>query len=485
MVPPGDPAAVRTGAARLRRAAGELAVQERQIDVSQQTAQRQWHGKRQTDFVAASAGLATETKALHRAIGGVADALTRFADVLQRVQAEIGGYVAAAGRLDETGGGSHGAGVAGGSAADLVAASHAAGARARYEQLADAAWAELRSARAAAVTAVSEHARVFAPNTGQQGLRPQDLQEQVYGSFGVSGLIGAARDGSLSSAQAWSALAVPQQVFDYSNPDLNGSVYAPAGFRGGAGVQPASADDEDEGGGEGGIGGISGGGGEGDGIGGDAGGEPGRGGGETGSEGEGGIDPFTGDPIDPATGLPTTSDGVLEKMDSPTIGDDEENEVFDALANNTTTVTPNQQGKVDGELQEESGDVSGPGHWVKVNESMSDNSRDYQERIAGGHAGETYRVDNVNFDVYNEAGLGDAKAHYAQFVDDDSGEFKDWWARSPSGGKAMLDQAQRQLKAARGTPVTWYVQEEPVRDAIINLLNSREIYGIRVVWGQG
>lgn len=51
-----------------------------------------------------------------------------------------------------------------------------------------------------------------------------------------------------------------------------------------------------------------------------------------------------------------------------------------------------------------------------------------------------------------------------------------------NGAPEMVDQASRQLAAARGTPITWSVAERPVVSAIENLFEENSITGINVVY---
>ena len=99
------------------------------------------------------------------------------------------------------------------------------------------------------------------------------------------------------------------------------------------------------------------------------------------------------------------------------------------------------------------------GRWKPVNESMSEISRNYQAAITG-HTGEVWFYNGVKFDGFSNGTLIEAKAHYSQFVSK-SGTFKEWF----SGANGFVDQARRQLAAANGTPITWYFQEESVRNA--------------------
>jgi hypothetical protein len=119
-----------------------------------------------------------------------------------------------------------------------------------------------------------------------------------------------------------------------------------------------------------------------------------------------------------------------------------------------------------------------PGAWESENESMSETAQEYQSQITGKGPGEVYRVGDVKFDGYSDGTLLDAKGPgYAKFVQAD-GTFQPWF----KGADSLLDQAQRQVAAAGGTPIVWHVAEEPAAEAIRNLLSENGVSGVQVVW---
>jgi filamentous hemagglutinin len=106
---------------------------------------------------------------------------------------------------------------------------------------------------------------------------------------------------------------------------------------------------------------------------------------------------------------------------------------------------------------------------------MSERAAAYQTQITG-RTGEFYVVNGVKFDGVGAKGLVDAKGPgYAKFVKD--GQFKPWF----NGADDLVAQAQRQIAAANGTPITWHVAEAEAATAIQNLLRSKGIQGITVV----
>ncbi|WP_225408332.1 restriction endonuclease fold toxin 5 domain-containing protein [Stigmatella hybrida] len=102
----------------------------------------------------------------------------------------------------------------------------------------------------------------------------------------------------------------------------------------------------------------------------------------------------------------------------------------------------------------------GPGEWVRVAEHMSESARNYQAQVTGAPKGHVYRVQGgdeaVDFDGFAQGALLEVKGTgYAQWVDNKLSFLKMF-----EGGPKMLDQARRQFRAARGTPVRWIVAEE-------------------------
>ena len=117
------------------------------------------------------------------------------------------------------------------------------------------------------------------------------------------------------------------------------------------------------------------------------------------------------------------------------------------------------------------------GAWKKVNESMSDASRAYQKQITG-RSGEAYVQNGVKFDGVIGDKLVDAKCHYSQFVDKDTGKFAKWF----TGQKALVDEANRQIKAANGVSIQWYFAEKEAMDAVKILFKQNNVEGIEFVF---
>ena len=85
----------------------------------------------------------------------------------------------------------------------------------------------------------------------------------------------------------------------------------------------------------------------------------------------------------------------------------------------------------------------------------------------------------VKLDGFEEGLLLDAKGPgFANKFNDDLSP-KKWFA--PSGARALMEQAGRQFKAAKGVPIRWHVAEKKAADAIRKLLKDAGVEGIEVV----
>jgi hypothetical protein len=95
------------------------------------------------------------------------------------------------------------------------------------------------------------------------------------------------------------------------------------------------------------------------------------------------------------------------------------------------------------------------GEWVTVNEHMNDAPRAYQTQVTG-RTGQAWVENGVKFDGMKDGRLIEAKGDYSGFVDKEGKLY--WWF---SKEQSLIDQAERQLGAAQGTPVDWYIANEP------------------------
>jgi hypothetical protein len=117
----------------------------------------------------------------------------------------------------------------------------------------------------------------------------------------------------------------------------------------------------------------------------------------------------------------------------------------------------------------------GPGVFKSVSESMNAASAAYQARVTGLKAGTAYLVKGVKFDGFTNGVLIEAKARYAQFVK--AGEFRKWFL----GKGGFVRQAERQLRAANGTPIQWRFAEEAAANATRAWFKKSGISGIDIV----
>jgi hypothetical protein len=117
-----------------------------------------------------------------------------------------------------------------------------------------------------------------------------------------------------------------------------------------------------------------------------------------------------------------------------------------------------------------------PGEWIEVKEHMSPRAAQYQTRITGKPIDQSYVVNGVKFDGFQGGTLLDAKSSgYKDFVE--NGRFSDWF----TGKQSLLDQAQRQVTAAGGTPVEWHVADKEAIPAFKELLKDTAAESIKIV----
>ena len=108
----------------------------------------------------------------------------------------------------------------------------------------------------------------------------------------------------------------------------------------------------------------------------------------------------------------------------------------------------------------------GPGEWVKAGEGMSEQARRYQVQVTGAPEGYVYRVKlgekYVKFDGFDGSVLIETKSTgYAQWIDRNLR-----FLRVFKGRLQILEQAERQIQAANGTPIRWIVAEGELAGAL-------------------
>ena len=115
------------------------------------------------------------------------------------------------------------------------------------------------------------------------------------------------------------------------------------------------------------------------------------------------------------------------------------------------------------------------GNWVSESTSgWSKAAIAYQEQITGVSAGNAYEINGVRFDGLKNGKLLEAKGSYDDFVNIKTGEFQSWF----KGKFALLNQAERQLRAANGIPIEWNFSNQKSLDATKKLFEGNGITGI-------
>lgn len=117
------------------------------------------------------------------------------------------------------------------------------------------------------------------------------------------------------------------------------------------------------------------------------------------------------------------------------------------------------------------------GQWKNVNESMSEFSKAYQKQITG-QENMAWVQNGVKFDGMKDGVLLEAKGKYAQFINQDTGEFFNWY----SGKQSFINQAMRQINASEGAKIQWYFAEEETLNAVQDLFMDEGITGIELIF---
>ncbi|MEU9651268.1 RICIN domain-containing protein [Streptomyces sp. NPDC048110] len=129
--------------------------------------------------------------------------------------------------------------------------------------------------------------------------------------------------------------------------------------------------------------------------------------------------------------------------------------------------------------------MGGPGRWMPETENMSQADRAYEQLVTNGvPSGVSYKVPAetpsgfVKFDGYQNGTLIDAKnIHY-----------KDSWINAEGRLKFPTSETTsmvKQVKAANGTPVVWYMSDEKTRAALELWALDNKVTGIKFVFRQG
>ncbi|WPB76966.1 Tox-REase-5 domain-containing protein [Archangium violaceum] len=125
----------------------------------------------------------------------------------------------------------------------------------------------------------------------------------------------------------------------------------------------------------------------------------------------------------------------------------------------------------------------GPGQWIQKEERMSNAAKRFQSEITGAPEGWVYRVrtgpglkDFVDFDGFKNGVLLEVKGPgYKALLEKMQG--KPWF----EGLDEMLEQAERQFKAAGSTPIQWHFAEREVSDLMRKLFKANRLDRIEVI----
>jgi len=117
------------------------------------------------------------------------------------------------------------------------------------------------------------------------------------------------------------------------------------------------------------------------------------------------------------------------------------------------------------------------GKWEKVNEHMSAFSREYQKQITGKE-GMAWVQNGVKFDGMKDGVLLEAKGKYSQFIDKETGTFKDWFTEKDS----FIKQADHQIKASEGAKIQWYFAEEDTLNLVKSLVYGAGYFEIEFIY---
>ncbi|MFE0099839.1 RICIN domain-containing protein [Streptomyces sp. NPDC059009] len=130
-------------------------------------------------------------------------------------------------------------------------------------------------------------------------------------------------------------------------------------------------------------------------------------------------------------------------------------------------------------------EMGGPGKWMPETESMSPADRAYEQLVTEGvPSGISYKVPAdtpsgfVKFDGYQNGTLIDAKnQHYSASMLTADGKLK-----FPTKETTTMV---KQVKAAKGTPVVWYMSDEKTRYALQQWALDNDVKGIKFVFRAG
>ena len=119
----------------------------------------------------------------------------------------------------------------------------------------------------------------------------------------------------------------------------------------------------------------------------------------------------------------------------------------------------------------------GPGQWVEVNEGLEPEEAAYQQKATGAPQGTAYNVPNPNapsgvtsFDGYDPATNTLIDAKY----------WNKWPIDEGFSSRSVVDQAQGQIDAAKGTNIVWKIASPEKAEEVQRILDRADINGVSV-----
>jgi hypothetical protein len=110
---------------------------------------------------------------------------------------------------------------------------------------------------------------------------------------------------------------------------------------------------------------------------------------------------------------------------------------------------------------------------------MRKRAAEYQTRVTGQPANRSYKVKNTKFDGYKNGKLIEAKANYKQFINKKKNVFHEFFQKK--GQKKLLDQAERQVEAANGTPIQWICKDKELVNVLKKLFAAKTEKGLHLI----
>lgn len=229
--PPGDGGALSSAARSLHSLATQLAADEKSAKSAVATALSEWHAPRTGDFRDAGAGMQAQLVMMATALGRVAQAVGTYGTAVERTCQDVAGFKRQADPLQHD------------PAKNAAKIAH-------LEELARQAKSDLTTLAGKLAAVIDMETNMAVPQSAS--LTPDQIRRRVDSSLGVAGIRAAAANGTLTDAQAWTALATAEKAVPKDAVNSDGSVdwkkaiaefndkyLGPPNAAGGAAVVPA------------------------------------------------------------------------------------------------------------------------------------------------------------------------------------------------------------------------------------------------------